>query len=69
MPVRNGELITMSKQVVQPEGNYYDKYGSKNPVVQKMMKGYFDCIDALLAEWGGGASLRQVVEREMYLTF
>ena len=36
------------KNVVQPEGNYYDKYGSKNPLTRKIMKGYFDSLDSLL---------------------
>ncbi len=34
--------------VNQPEGNYYDKYNTKNPIARKMMKGYFDALDSLL---------------------
>ena len=37
-----------SNNVVQPEGNYYDKYGTKNPIARKLMKGYFDALDCLL---------------------
>lgn len=47
----------MAKEVIQPEGNYYDKYGSKNPIVQRMMSGYFDAADQLLAKWGGWSIL------------
>ncbi len=37
----------MSK-VVQPEGNYYDKYGSTNPIVQRLMQGFFASLDRTL---------------------
>ena len=32
-------MSTKSTEVVQPEGNYYDKYHSTNPIVKWMMKG------------------------------
>ena len=32
----------------QPEGNYFDKYGSKNLVVRKIMRGFFNGIHATL---------------------
>lgn len=35
-------------EVFQPEGNYYDKYGSRNPVVKIMMKGFFGALDDML---------------------
>lgn len=38
----------MKNQVVQPEGNYYDKYHSGNPIVRWMMKGFFKSIEELL---------------------
>lgn len=36
--------------VIQPEGNYYDKYHSKNFLVQWMMKKYFDDLESLLPD-------------------
>jgi len=38
----------MSK-VVQPAGNYYDKYRTKNPIARKLMQGFLDAFDALAA--------------------
>ena len=35
-------------EVVQPEGNYYDKYHSANPIVKWMMKGFKVAIRELL---------------------
>lgn len=35
-------------QVYQPEGNYYDKYNTKNPLARKIMQGYFSALDSLL---------------------
>jgi 2-polyprenyl-3-methyl-5-hydroxy-6-metoxy-1,4-benzoquinol methylase len=32
-----------------PTGNTYDKYGSSNPVVKRLMAGFHDCLDEL---WG-----------------
>jgi SAM-dependent methyltransferase len=31
-----------------PTGNSYDKYASKNPIEQRLMGGFFNCLDALL---------------------
>ncbi|MFH2047103.1 MAG: class I SAM-dependent methyltransferase [Pseudomonadota bacterium] len=33
-------------------GNLYDKYASANPVVRYMMKGFHDCLDALVSKTG-----------------
>lgn len=41
-------MSTKSTEVVQPEGNYYDKYHSTNPIVKWMMKGFKDAISELL---------------------
>jgi SAM-dependent methyltransferase len=30
-------------------GNNYDKYGSTNPIERRMMTGFFDCLDTMLA--------------------
>ena len=29
-------------------GNTYDKYASTNPIEQRMMRGFFDALDAML---------------------
>ncbi|MCR5790245.1 MAG: class I SAM-dependent methyltransferase [Lachnospiraceae bacterium] len=34
--------------VVQPEGNYYDKYNSGNPIERKLMNGFFSSAAELL---------------------
>lgn len=36
--------------VVQPEGNYYNKYESKNPIARALMKGFFQSIEDCLKE-------------------
>lgn len=38
--------------VVQPEGNYFDKYHSKNFIVKWMMSNFFSCLDNMLAVVG-----------------
>lgn len=38
----------MKKQIVQPEGNYYDKYHSKNPIEKGMLENFFNCMKGLL---------------------
>ncbi len=42
----------MNSRIVQPEGNFYDKYHSKNPIVQWMMKNYFKSLDDMLIRIG-----------------
>ena len=43
----------MNKNVVmQPEGNYYDKYHSKNFIVKWMMSNFFSCLDNMLSAVG-----------------
>lgn len=34
----------------QPAGNYYDKYGTKNPIARRLMQGFLGAFDALAAE-------------------
>lgn len=46
----------MISKILQPEGNYYDKYGSKNPIEKLIMKGFFDSIDDML-EFSGIAMM------------
>ena len=50
----------MAKEMMQPEGNYYDKYGSKNPIVRRLVGGFFSAMDVMLEESGfsGGVFLR-----------
>lgn len=36
----------------QPAGNYYDKYGSRNPVVRWMMAGFMNSFERLVAASG-----------------
>lgn len=37
-------MNTKKTEVFQPEGNYYDKYHSTNPIVKWMMKGFMNSI-------------------------
>lgn len=41
-------MNTKKTEVFQPEGNYYDKYHSTNPIVKWMMKGFMNSIRELL---------------------
>ncbi len=45
-------------ETVNVAGNNYDKYASTNPIEQRMMRGFFDALDSLLA----GLSPKTVVE-------
>jgi 2-polyprenyl-3-methyl-5-hydroxy-6-metoxy-1,4-benzoquinol methylase len=38
----------MQKTSVQPEGNYYDKYGSSNIIIKKIMNNFFKNISILI---------------------
>ena len=42
----------MNNKIVQPEGNFYDKYHSKNPIIKWMMKKYFTSLDDMLIRIG-----------------
>lgn len=39
----------MSQKIVQPEGNYFDKYNSKNPIHVLIMMNFFRHINKLLS--------------------
>ena len=41
-------MDTKKTEVAQPEGNYYDKYHSTNPIVKWMMKGFKNDISELM---------------------
>lgn len=38
--------------VGQTGGNYYDKSGSRNPIVRRLMSGYFEAFDQLVEKTG-----------------
>ena len=40
------------KTSFQPEGNYYDKYHSANPIVKWMMRKFFNDFGSLLQQVG-----------------
>ena len=40
-----------------PTGNTYDKYGSSNPVVKRLMTGFHDCLDELWEQAAPGSVL------------
>ena len=57
---KKGRKIQMGKnEVVQPEGNYYDKYHSKNIIEKFMMKNFFLKISKIIS---GGGSPNSILE-------
>ncbi len=46
-----------NSNIVQPEGNYYDKYHSTNFFVQWIMRRYFSELDSLLPKSGEGLKI------------
>lgn len=51
------------KQEIQPEGNYYDKYRTKNKMEQWLMKNFFRTCEAVLNEAGlDGAKISSILE-------
>lgn len=47
----------MSGTTQQPAGNYYDKYGSRNPIVRWMMSGFANAFDQLVDQTGSPQAL------------
>ncbi len=47
----------MSSGTAVPTGNTYDKYGSTNPVVRRLMAGFERTLDELFAQAGPGSVL------------
>jgi 2-polyprenyl-3-methyl-5-hydroxy-6-metoxy-1,4-benzoquinol methylase len=41
----------------QPAGNYYDKYRTSNPIARRLMQGFLDAFDGLVAEVPVSAAL------------
>lgn len=46
-----------NKNVLQPEGNYFDKYNSSNPIVKKIMSGFFSAVGRMLNAVGEADSI------------
>ncbi|MCE5232024.1 MAG: methyltransferase domain-containing protein [Mizugakiibacter sp.] len=44
----------------QPAGNYYDKYGTKNPIARALMAGFLNSFDGLLAQCGEAKTALEV---------
>jgi SAM-dependent methyltransferase len=42
--------MTTTDDAAVPTGNTYDKYGSTNPIEQRMMRGFFSALDRFLDE-------------------
>lgn len=49
-------LPSGSPSVIQPEGNYYDKYGTKNPIARYLMDGFLRSFDHLAGQTGAQES-------------
>ena len=48
--MRNAEAPAAAPPQAVPTGNTYDKYGSTNPVVRRLMKGFDGALDELWAD-------------------
>lgn len=46
----------MTSPVFQPEGNHYDKYGTRNPLARWMMSGFLRSFDTLAEQTGAQSS-------------
>jgi len=46
-----------ARNTVQPAGNYFDKYGSRNPIVRWMMAGFIDAFGELVERADVSATL------------
>jgi 2-polyprenyl-3-methyl-5-hydroxy-6-metoxy-1,4-benzoquinol methylase len=42
---------------VQPAGNYYDKYYTRNPIARYLMRGFIDAFDSLWKKTGVGNAI------------
>ena len=47
----------MNERIVQPAGNFYDKYGSRNPIVRWMMSGFMGAFEELVVQSGADRAL------------
>lgn len=36
------------KDLIQPEGNYYDKYNTQNPIAKKLMENFFKSLERMI---------------------
>lgn len=52
--MQNGEIMN---NTFQPEGNYYDKYNTTNPIEKKLMSGYFATASDLLLHARNGCRI------------
>lgn len=43
--------------MLQPAGNYYDKYGTRNPIARALMRGFLSSFDELLARCDAATAL------------
>jgi 2-polyprenyl-3-methyl-5-hydroxy-6-metoxy-1,4-benzoquinol methylase len=55
-------------QIEQPAGNYYDKYGTRNPLARMLMRGFLDAFEGLLDRCDGARSALEVGCGEAELT-
>lgn len=49
--------ITMPESIIQPAGNYYDKYGTRNPIARWLMQGFLGAFDGFAQMSGEGRVL------------
>ncbi len=39
----------MSRNIIQPEGNYFNKFEDSNPIIKKIMSGYFTALKTIIS--------------------
>ena len=53
----------MTSSVIQPAGNFYDKYNTRNPIARALMQGFLRAFEELVALAGPAAD---VVEMRLW---
>ena len=53
-------MIDASPKVVQPAGNYYDKYNTRNPIARRLMNGFLAAFESLVERCGDSSSALEV---------
>jgi 2-polyprenyl-3-methyl-5-hydroxy-6-metoxy-1,4-benzoquinol methylase len=49
--------MSKSDETMQPAGNYYDKYHTRNPIARRLMNGFLESFDDLLGRVGAPATV------------
>jgi len=53
-------MATANTRVVQPAGNYYDKYHTRNPIARRLMNGFLTSFESMVDRCAGVANALEV---------